>query len=109
MSNQFKFKNGWSAELSGFYRTKGIESQIVMNPMWRLDAGLQKKILKSKGSIKLSIRDIFASQNFSGYVKYKDIDIFIKNRHDSRTGSLTFTYSFGKPMQNQQRRKTVCI
>jgi len=106
MSNQFKFKKGWSAELSGFYRSKGIESQIVMNPMWRMDAGIQKKILKNKGTLKLSIRDIFNSQNFSGAVKYQDIDIRIKNTRDSRTGSLTFTYSFGKPLQNQQRRKT---
>ena len=106
MSNQFKFKKGWSAELSGFYRTKGIESQIVMNAMWRMDAGVQKKILKNKGTLKLSVRDIFNSQNFSGFVKYQDIDIKIKNTRDSRTGSLTFSYNFGKPLQNQQRRKT---
>ena len=35
MNNQFKFKKGWSAEFSGFYRSKGIESQLVMDPMWR--------------------------------------------------------------------------
>ena len=79
MNNQFKFKKGWSAELSGFYRTKGIEGQIVMNPMWRMDAGVQKQILKNKGSLKLSIRDIFKSQNFSGFVKYQDIDVRLKN------------------------------
>jgi len=106
MSNQFKFKKGWSAELSGFYRSKGIEGQIIIDPMWRMDAGLQKLILKKKGSLKLSIRDIFASQNFKGYVKYQDIDVSIKNIRDSRTVSLTFSYRFGKPMQNQQRRKT---
>ena len=106
MSNQLKFKKGWSAELSGFYRSKGIEGQIVINPMWRMDAGLQKLILKKKGSLKLSIRDIFQSQNFSGAVKYQDIDVHIRNVRDSRTVSLTFSYRFGKPMQNQQRRKT---
>jgi len=106
INNQFKFNKGWSAELSGFYRSKGIEGQIVINPMWRMDAGLQKLILKKKGSLKLSIRDIFQSQNFSGSVKYQDIDVAIRNVRDSRTVSLTFSYRFGKPMQNQQRRKT---
>ena len=106
ISNQLKFKKGWSAEISGFYRSKGIESQIIINPMWRMDAGLQKEVLKNKGTLKLSVRDIFASQNFTGYVKYQDIDVFIKNRHDSRSVSLTFSYRFGKPLQNQQRRKT---
>jgi hypothetical protein len=106
ISNQLKFKKGWSAEVSGFYMSKGIESQLVRDPMWRLDAGLQKQILKNKGTLKLSVRDIFASQNFTGYVNYQDIDVYIKSLHDSRTVSLTFSYRFGKPIQNQQRRKT---
>ena len=106
MSNQFKFKKGWSAELSGFYRSRDIESQLVMDPMWRLDAGLQKQVMKNKGTVKMSVRDIFASQKFSGYVKYQAIDINIKNSWDSRRVSLTFTYRFGKPLKNQQPRKT---
>ena len=106
INNQFKFKKGWSAELSGFYRTKGLEGQIIANPMWRADAGIQKKIFKNKGSLKLSVRDIFNSQVFAGYVNYQDIDVRINNRRDSRAASLTFTYSFGKPLQNQQRRKS---
>lgn len=106
ISNQLKFKKGWNAEISGFYRTRGIEGQIIMNPMWRLDAGLQKEVFKNKGSLKLSVRDIFSSQNFSGYVNYQDIDVYIKSRHDNTTASLTFSYRFGKPLQNQQRRKT---
>lgn len=106
MSNQFKFKKGWSAELSGFYRSRAIESQLVMDPMWRLDAGLQKQVMKNKGTVKMSVRDIFASQKFSGYVKYQAIDINIKNSWDSRRVSLTFTYRFGKPLKNQQPRKT---
>ena len=106
INNQFKFKKGWSAELSGFYRSKGIEGQIVMNPMWRMDAGVAKQVLKNKGTLKFSVRDIFQSQYFSGYVKYQDIDVYIKNTRDSRAASLTFSYRFGKPVKNQQHRKT---
>jgi hypothetical protein len=106
MNNQFKLKNGWSAELSGFYRSKGIEGEIVINPMWRLDAGLQKLILKKKGTLKLGIRDIFNSQNFSGNINYQDIDAYVKNIRNDRTVSLTFTYRFGKPMKNQSHRRT---
>ncbi len=105
MNHQLQFKNGWSAELSGFYRSRAIEGQIVMKPMWKLDAGLQKQVLKKKGSLKLSIRDIFNSQIFSGTVNYQDIDVYIKNYRDSRTVSLTFTYRFGKPIKNQPHRR----
>ncbi|MDE3182199.1 MAG: TonB-dependent receptor [Bacteroidota bacterium] len=106
MNNQIRLKNGWSTELSGFYRSKGIEGEIVINPMWRLDAGVQKLILKKKGSLKFGVRDIFNSQNFSGNIKYQDIDAYIKNIRDSRTFSLTFSYRFGKPIKNLQHRRT---
>ena len=106
MSNELKFKKGWSAELSGFYRSKGIEGQIVMDPMWRLDAGLQKSVLKNKGSLKLSIRDIFNSQRFTGRVDYQDINVYIQNTNYNRTASLTFIYRFGKPIKNQNQHRT---
>lgn len=106
INNQLKFKKGWGAEVSGFYRSTSIQSQIIIDPLWRVDAGLQKQVLKNKGTLKLSVRDIFSSQNFTGYVNYQDIDVHIRNRHDNTTASLTFSYRFGKPVQNQQRRKT---
>ena len=105
MSNQFKFKKGWSAELSGWYRSKGIEGQIVYDPMWQVSTGVQKQILKTKGNLKLSISDIFNSQIFTGTVNYQDIDIYIHNKNDRRRVALTFTYRFGKQMQNQQQRR----
>src|SRR5678815_4295504 len=36
VSNQFKFNKGWSAELSGFYRSKGVEGQIEIEPMGQM-------------------------------------------------------------------------
>jgi hypothetical protein len=74
--------------------------------MWRLDAGVQKLILKKKGSLKFSVRDIFNSQYFQGYINYQDIDARIKNVWDSRTFSLTFSYRFGNPIKNQPHRRT---
>ncbi|MEO5646970.1 MAG: outer membrane beta-barrel family protein [Chitinophagaceae bacterium] len=107
VGNQFKLKKGWSGELSGWWRSKGIEGQIVADPMWQASAGVQKQILKSKGSLKLGIRDIFASQNFKGSVKYNDIDVLINEVQNRRRVTLTFAYRFGKPMKDQkQPRKT---
>ena len=105
-NNQFKFKKGWSAELSGFYRSKGIEGQLIANSMWQVSTGVQKQILKAKGTIKLSVSDIFLTQKFSGSVKYQDIDVKLKGINDTRRGTLTFTYRFGKPIQNQPKKKS---
>ena len=106
VNNQFKFKKGWSAELSGFYRSKGIEGQLIANSMWQASTGVQKQILKTQGTLKLSIGDIFYTQKFSGSVIYQDIDVKLKGINDTRRATLTFTYRFGKPIQNQPRKKT---
>lgn len=105
MNNQFKLGKGWSSELSGFYRSKGIEGQIVIDPIWRMDFGIQKQILNKKGTLKLSVRDIFDSmKEIKARVNYQEIDLNIENGRDSRTLSLTFTYRFGKPLKTQQRK-----
>ena len=106
VNNQFKFKKGWSAELSGFYRSKGIEGQLVANSMWQATSAVQKQVLKDKGTLKLAFADMFYTQKFSGSVKYQDIDVKIAGVQDSRRATLTFTYRFGKPIQNQPRKKS---
>ncbi len=106
VSNQFKLKNGWSAELSGWYRSKGIDGQIMSDPMWAVNTGVQKEIMKKKGFLKLGVRDIFNSQKFSGWVRYDDIDAKIVNNNFQRTATLTFSYRFGKPLKTQQGRNS---
>ena len=105
VNNQFKFKKGWSAEVSGFYRSKGIDGQMVANPMWQATSAVQKQVMKDKGTLKLSISDMFLTQKFSGDVKYQDIDVKIRSTNDTRRATLTFIYRFGKPMQNQPKKK----
>lgn len=105
INNRFSLKKGWSAEFSGFYNSQMIEGQIVILPSWRIDAGIQKKILKDNGSLKLSVRDLFNTHTMNGYIKYQQIDL---NIHHIRyqTARLTFSYRFGKPAKNRQSRKT---
>jgi hypothetical protein len=102
ISNQFKFKNGWGAELNGRYHSKGIDGQIISDPIWAVSTGVQKEILNKKGALKLAIRDIFNSQKFSGVVRHDDIDAKIVNNNFQRTATLTFTYRFGKPLKTGQ-------
>jgi hypothetical protein len=96
LQQQFKFKKGWAAELSGFYRSKALESVIYIQPILQVNAGFSKQVLKDKGSIRLNIRDIFAGGVFKGYSKYGTVDANFKNVNDSRAVSLSFTYRFNK-------------
>ncbi|MEO7305850.1 MAG: outer membrane beta-barrel family protein [Ferruginibacter sp.] len=96
LQQQFKFKKGWAAEVSGFYRGKGLEGVIYIQPIVQVNAGFSKQVLKNKGSLRLNVRDIFAGGVFKGYSKYGTVDAQFRNVNDSRAVSLTFTYRFNK-------------
>jgi iron complex outermembrane receptor protein len=106
VTNSFTIgKKGWSAELSGFYRSKGVDGLLVANRMWAVNSAIAKQILKKKGSLKVGVRDIFWSQQFSGYAKYSDVDVNISSRRDTRQFNITFNYRFGKTNIAPARRK----
>jgi hypothetical protein len=96
VQQQFKFNKGWAAEVSGFYRSKGLEGVIYIKPIVQVNAGISKQVLKNKGSIRLNVRDVFAGGVFKGYSKYSNVDVQFKNVNDSRAVSLTFSYRFNK-------------
>jgi len=107
VNNQFKLDKGWSAELGGFYRTKGVDGQIIIRPMGQLAAGVAKQVLKNKGTIRFNVRDILYTQKAVGDINFENTMAHFVNTRDSRVGSISFTYRFGKPIKNlPQKRKT---
>ncbi|HET9431698.1 MAG TPA: outer membrane beta-barrel family protein, partial [Chitinophagaceae bacterium] len=105
MNNNFTIGKGWGAELGGWYRGKSPEGLLVADPMGSLNAGITKQIFKKKGSLKLGIRDILYTSQFSGYAKYSDVDVVIGARRDSRQVTLNFNYRFGKSNIAPERRR----
>ena len=93
---QFKWGKGWTAELSGFYRSKAVEGVIFIRSIAQVNAGFSKQVLKNKGSVRLNFRDIFAGSVFKGYSKYGNVDATFKDVNDSRAVSLSFTWRFSK-------------
>jgi iron complex outermembrane receptor protein len=106
MNNQFTFKKGWGGEISGFYRSPMVQGVLVSNPMWSMNFGISKQIMKNKGTVRLVVRDIFYTQVFSGYSKYQNVDVTINQSRDSRQVNLSFTYRFNKGKTAQQRKRS---
>lgn len=107
VNNQFKLDKGWSAELSGWYRTKGIEGQILIHPMGAASAGVSKQVMKQKGTVKVSVRDMFNTQFPKGDINFQNTKAYFENRRDSRVVNLTFSYRFGKPIKDQRQRRKI--
>ena len=104
INNQFKFKKGWGAELSGFYRTSGIEGQVYVRPMGQASSALSKQILQEKGTLKLGFRDMFYTQQVHGNIDFQQTRAKFSNYRDSRQLSLSFIYRFGKPISGFKPR-----
>ncbi|MEO6490410.1 MAG: TonB-dependent receptor [Ferruginibacter sp.] len=106
VNNQFTFKKGWSGELSGFYRSKGIEGQILIKPIAQLNAGIQKSVINNKGSLKLTVRDITGPRKNRGEINFQNTEARFRQYSDNRVATISFTYRFGKPIKGVQKRKT---
>jgi len=106
LNNQFKLGKGLSGELSGWYRTKGVEGQVIVNPMGQASAAISKQVMKDKGSLKLAVRDLFYTGGVKGNINFQQTKASFQNTRDSRQVSLTFTYRFGKPFKAVQARRT---
>ncbi|MEP7372584.1 MAG: TonB-dependent receptor [Chitinophagaceae bacterium] len=107
ITNNLNFGKGYSGEISGFYRYKGINGLAEMEPIYQVSFGVQKQIMKGKGTLRLNVRDPFAWQKFAGLTKYGKIDGNFLARPDIRQVTATFTWRFGKSsQQNQPRRRS---
>lgn len=96
ISQQFKFNKGYSAEISGFYRTESIEGVFRIKPFGLVNIGVSKQIMKNKGTIRLNVRDIFWSQKIKGESKYGTVDANFRQFNDNRIANITFSYRFSK-------------
>lgn len=105
ISQQFKFNKGWSGEVSGFYRTEGLEGLFLIQPFGVMNVGIGKQILKNKGSIRLNVRDVLWSQKIKGSAKYSSIDVNFHQFNDNRVVNLSFTYRFSKGKATSQRKR----
>ncbi len=104
LNNNFKFKKGWSAELSGNYNTAFEDAQFAIQPMGQVSLGLARQVLKGKGTVKVNVRDIFFTQVVHGAIHYQNVQERFTQSRDSRVFNLNFTYRFGKTFSENRRR-----
>lgn len=105
LNAQISFGKGWKGSVDGFYRGGGVDGVLAIRPIWAANAGVSKSVLNNKGTLRVSVRDIFWSQRFKGIAEYANIDTWFRQWRDSRQVTLGFTYRFGKGKATAPRRK----
>jgi hypothetical protein len=104
-TNTFKLPFDISLELTGAYQAREIYAYDVIEPIWSGGAGLQKKLFSNRGTLRLSITDIFYTNRVRAKVTYTDYDEQFLVERDSRVATASFSYRFGKSTVPAARRR----
>jgi len=105
-NNTFTLKKGWTAELNANLNTGGQYGFMVLDRQWGVSAGVQKLILKSKGTLRFNITDIFGTNLPKAVITFSN---YIEKWHayrETRVANLTFSYRFGNNKVQASRRRT---
>ncbi|MEO6000955.1 MAG: TonB-dependent receptor [Chitinophagaceae bacterium] len=107
MQHNFTLSKNYSTEVTGFYNATNLEGTMKSNTMWKVDWGVQKKVFDQKGTVKLSVNDVFNSMKWSGSTNFGGVNMKLANRWESQQLKLAFTYRFGnKNVKSARERNT---
>jgi iron complex outermembrane recepter protein len=99
-SQQFKLNKTLTGEISGYFRTGGIDGIFQTKAMGQVSVGLTQQIMKGNGSLRINVRDILYTQRFQASSRYGNVDAAFQEQGDSRVVNVGFTYRFNKGKMN---------
>lgn len=94
-THTFTLPKDFKVELSGWFEAPNVYGIWHSKGMWAANVGVQKTVMKKKGTVKVSVNDIFASARFRGTADFNNIYLDVNNRWQNRTLNVSFTYRFG--------------
>jgi iron complex outermembrane recepter protein len=96
-TNQFTINKLWSAELAGNYQSTVLSGQFLVQPIGAVRAGISRKIMKEKGSLKLNVSDVFYTNQIEGTIRnIANSSANWFSYLDTRVVTLAFSYRFSK-------------
>jgi outer membrane receptor for ferrienterochelin and colicin len=95
-TQQFKITKTLSGEINARYRNGWLEGVMRAKPVGFMGAGLSQQVMKNRGTLRLTVRDIFYSQKFKGKSQYGNVDFDFQEINESRVVSIGFAYRFSK-------------
>ncbi len=94
-------------EVSGFYNSPSVWGGTFLNKsFWGVDAGVQKKMLKDKLTLKITVSDVFGSMHWQGVSNFGGLYMKASGGWESRQFKINCTYRFGRKEIKVQRNRT---
>ena len=110
MQNSLKFAKTWTVELSGWFNSPSVwQGTLKSKAMGGADLGLQKTVLKTKGTIKASMGDILNTMRWAGSSDFAGQKTSVRGTWESRVFRLNFSYRFGNAQVKAARQRKAAL
>lgn len=104
--NNFRISDRFSSELSVNYASPFLYNVYKIHSRWGADIGFNYNFPDQRSSLKLSVTDIFKTQQNNVSTDYGEFNSYFKQYYDNRSVRLTFVYKFGNLKQQFNRKST---
>lgn len=104
----FKLPFGFGLQLSGWFNSRAFWGTLRSKAQGSMDVGLQKKILKDKGELRLRVGDVLGTAGWAGENLFSPgLHMVAQGNWESQTVTLNFSYRFGSTeVKGARQRKT---
>lgn len=106
-TQSFNLGKGYNAEMSGWWTSASNWGATGKSqPLGSVDMGIQKTILQKRGSIKLSVTDVFNTQSpWRISSDFGGLKLNGTGKYESQTFRINFNYRFGSSQIKSSRQR----
>ena len=102
----FSIKKGPTFELSGFYNTPSVwGGTFKSSALGSVDVGVQQKLFKGAGTIKVSFTDVLNTLHWKGISDYGGSHLEASGHSESQQLKINFAYRFGNKLVKAARQR----
>lgn len=96
LQNSLRFSKVWAAELTAFYNAPTVYmGSFKGQSIYSISTGLSKQVMQGRGSIKVSVNDIFNTLRFRGKIDFSGQHTDLAQQGETRQFRINFNYRFG--------------
>ena len=100
----FLIPGGWSAQLTGMYRSADVVAQGKMNSQYVIDLGVRKSFLDRKLNLAISVRDLLNSRRWASTTWGDNFWQYSSHEPRGTMFSVSLTYNFGNMRAKKPQR-----
>jgi len=86
---------GLTGEITGVYKTPAIAGLLQNQAVGSVNAGLQKRLLDKRVTLRINITDLFYTNNMRSSMTYPGFDMGFLVLNETRVVRINFTYNIG--------------